>query len=86
MTNQEYNIKIAKYILAKCKGKDGEDLRFTQLLFNLGINEFSEITKRDMNTIGSNILEFTLKDKYNEKSEVTYNKLMETILKEQTLL
>ena len=75
MTQQEYNIKIAEYILVKCKGKDGADLRFHQLLFNLGINEFSNETNGKINTIGSDISTTTLKDKYNEPSKLTYSEL-----------
>lgn len=76
MTQQEYNIKIAEYILVKCKGKDGKHLRFTQLLFNLGINEFSDGTKEKISILGSTNFRTTLKDKYNESSKLTYEKLI----------
>lgn len=77
MTQQEYNIKIAEYILAKCRGEDGSDLRFHQLLFNLNINEFSDETVEKMHK--NPIKEWypnTLKDKYNESSKLTYDKLI----------
>ena len=44
---QKTNIEIAKFILKKCE--EEEHLRFHQLLFNLGITEFSEETIKAMN-------------------------------------
>ena len=73
---QEYNIKIAEFLLEKAKSEDGKHLRFTQLLFNVGINEFSEQTKKYMNDLTAPVFTNTLKDKYNEESKVTYEKLI----------
>ena len=46
MTQQDYNIKIAEFILAKCKGEESKNFRFQQLLFTLNITEFSDEVKK----------------------------------------
>lgn len=71
MTRQEANIKIAEKLLEICKSEDSKHLRFHQILFNLGINEFSEGTKNDMNKMSFNSSVTTFKDKYNEESSLT---------------
>ena len=73
MTQQETNIKIAEYILEKCKGNDAKNLRFHQLLFNLGINSFSNETIEAINNNWE--VQNSWEDKYNEPSITTLNKL-----------
>lgn len=63
MNQQQYNIKIAEYLLELCKGEEGKHLRFQQILFNEGITEFYENSNSK------------LRDKYNEPSSLTYKKL-----------
>lgn len=75
LTQQDYNIKIAEFILAKCNGEDGKNLRFQQLLFNLQITEFSDEVKKFIKEPNHPIVTTSLRDKYNEPSEVTYHNL-----------
>lgn len=72
MDRQDYNIKIAKYLLKECKKTENKDLRFHQLLFNLGINEFSNETKKIIAEINGEPTNPKLKDKYTEESEITF--------------
>jgi hypothetical protein len=50
-------------------------MRFHQILFNLNINEFSEKTKENIKKIDFDG-KTTFKDKYNEESSSTLNKLL----------
>lgn len=70
MTRQEANIKIAEELLEICKSENGKHLRFHQLLFNLGINEFE--TSLDLDS-GSD--KTFLKDKYNQESTETLKQI-----------
>ncbi len=73
MNRQDYNIKIAKYLLKECKKTENKDLRFHQLLFNLDINQFSDETRKWILTPQSAVPQpTTLKDKYDEESEITF--------------
>ena len=80
MTQQDYNIKIAEFILAKCKGEDGKKLRFQQLLFNLKITEFSDEVKDFIREPNHPVVTTSLKDKYNEPSEVTHYNLFHNFI------
>ena len=72
LTRQEANLLICKKIEEYCK--NNPDIRFTQALFNLGINQFSADTLSKM-MAGETPLENTLMDKYNEESVYTLQKL-----------
>jgi len=86
MNNQDYNIKIAEFILAKCKGEDGKNLRFQQLLFNLNLTEWSETTKRVIQNNLNTETACYFQDKYNKPSEVTYHNLTHKFKEDQTKL
>ncbi len=86
LTQQDYNIKIAEFILAKCKGEDGKNLRFQQLLFNLNITEFSDEVKKFIKEPNHPVVPTSLRDKYNEPSEVTYHNLTHKFKEDQTKL
>jgi len=72
MTRQEANIKICKILKDYCE--QNPDVRFTQALFNLGINEFKTMLDLD-----STIDRTCLKDKYDEESEVTLKNLYQNV-------
>ena len=76
-SRQENNIKISKYLLELSNSEAGKYLRFNQMLFNLGINEFSEETleRKVTNLELVDSKPNTLKDKYNEESSLTFQKL-----------
>ena len=57
---QEFNRQILGKIAMQIEECPEE--RFTQILFNMGINEFQEVG-------------VSLKDKYNEESETTFNNI-----------
>jgi len=81
MTRREANFQIIRKLITYCR--HNPDVRFTQALFNLGINEFTEETKQaitDPIYYGDQakcILppEYKLLDKYNEESVKTLEKL-----------
>lgn len=69
MTREEANFKIVTLIANYCY--KNPEIRFTQALFNLGINEF----EKPHYIFGDGTKKNNLKDKYNEESTETLKKL-----------
>jgi hypothetical protein len=76
MNNKSTNIEICTKLLEWFSKEENKNQRFMQGLFNLDINEFSDETKKSIIDGNPNTL-FNYKDKYNESSETTLNKLNE---------
>lgn len=74
LTRETANLKILGVLLNYFV--ENPDVRFTQALFNLGINEFtSETEQAIVDPIYYGQPEYKLMDKYNEESVKTLEKL-----------
>ena len=72
MNTQDCNIKIAEFILAKCKGEDGKNLRFQQLLFNLNLTDYFQ----DKYNKPSEVTYYNLTHKFKEDQTKLFDEMV----------
>ena len=73
MNNQQTNIEICTKLLEWFSKEENKEQRFMQGLFNLNITDFSSETLYNISR-GFNKIN-TLRDRYDESSKVTLNRL-----------